>query len=369
MKNLALIVCFIHVLPAKGQGVSGISVDSNRLWYVEQNRMICLDIATSGVLGEKNLDQDTVMLNNLVEKSVNLYKIKGDSALKKAKQAIAEDIRIINLTIYNHSIYIGIRFQTSLEYYPEYRYAILAYDQQLRLVNFYIFCLSAACPYFTLPPYHEIEFANASTIVLPVHLSNNLTFDYCSMKLNKSHEVRFLTVKEGQVGIYGNMSVNGHKGLITEPLVYHATYPGGRIFYQYPFPVFNNLKNKTYLDPYHLKPGLDSMNALRFSRQKSFFFGSYIFDLDFGQASKKYKNIVLASTVINDTLFSVVSNKTASKTDLVYCDVRSGVCKINTIDFSPGNKYFFFRDNTLYVLSRRGKKASVSQLVYRGFNP
>jgi hypothetical protein len=349
MKIVILCISCLFLASVQAQEIAGISSDSSCLWYLLKGKTYCHDIKSNKTILERDIHADTAIINGLFRKSVSLYQLKGEHLLRETREAI-NNFRLENITCFQKKIFIGIRFKSSLAGYSTIRYAVLQFNRSLRFENYYIFCLTAKSKFFTLPPFYEMEFIDTATMAMPI--VNNGVFDLCRLRLNKQHEIRYVSDIREHLGVKLRIQIDAQPGIVMNPLYYAVSGSGNGLFYEFPFPVFHNTARTAVFDPYNLGPVMDSLK--RVNRYMSYFPG-----LDIKRATGEFGHALLGSVCLHDTLFCIVSNRDPRKVDFITYNTRSGTSVKTTRDMPLHDIWFYFGKDQLFILGMEKDQLSV----------
>jgi hypothetical protein len=338
------VVCVMLALSishAHSEKVSGMTIDSGRLYYIIQNHVYCRDIADSALIWKKDLYADTHVVNSVVATMKKLLNIKGDTALNNARAAIS-DFVTMNITCYNRKIYIGIKYHTVKHLGQRTWFALLEFNSSLKFLEHYVFVMKTPFRYFSLPPYHPLHFTSSGTLLMPLyHETKMQLFNFTLLK--KNHKAFPTTPVYHDIGIVRRMVFHVGEYIYSEPMLYPVPNSGFQYFFQYPFPLVRR-QNRAEHDPYHMRPFLDSFDKTKKE------FGYYNSDLNFPAARKAYPHIILASLQSHDTIFMLATNKDPLKTELIYIDLKTNRQAIKVIDLPFRYHYYIMKDYLIYGL-------------------
>jgi hypothetical protein len=355
-RYIGSLLVFICTLSIQAKSVQGLCVDGDRMYYFMEKVLYCQDVQSNAVLKTYEPNLDTALTGSLGRKVISTLNITADTAIATAKERI-RNFYVLNLTVFEHRIFIGVRFKTLSKTYTNLYYALLELDKDLSFRN--CFFLQGE-QHFALLPFYPVEFRNDHTVLFPAMGNGKedagLGFYEFSLNSSKQSLIKSLKITES----FKFLGPTGHmNNILLYPVLYTISGSDGHYFFEHPFPIVYDAKGKKVIDVYNAQLKKDSIHR---DLDKRAAFNDYTYSLQFSGSQKAFANIVLATTQLGNTIYMAVSNADENKMDLVAYDIITAKHTIKTLDIPVKDTYMLFSGDKLYALHCTEEKAVISSI-------
>lgn len=322
--------------------VTGFCNDNRYAYYILGKDVYCKEINTDRLIWKKNLNADTLINYNLLQAMKHDLILKKDSLVSAAGKAI-KSYKVLNISINDKKIFIGIQFRTVIAVESKTRYAILEFDSTLKYKNLYHFVLRTPFKYFSMPPAIPLNFIDTNTIVLPVYYDTSLCLYTFTLdrKIKKAiPETKVLSIAP----VIKRIDIELVTTTILTPVIY-SVRNSDNLYYQYPYPIIKS-KNGQGVDPYLLKLGIDSINRSSKERPNNYFVGELPISLNFSQ----HKVYLLSAVKSKDTLYILSKHKQQGLVLIKY-DIKIGASISKGIRDVPEEAVFLLTEDRILILN------------------
>lgn len=348
MRYLFFIVIFLLNEKILAENVKGIVSDGiNRLFFLDDTDINTYDINSGKMLNKKNLKQDSLILNALYNTCIKKFAIvKSKVKEREALKIELQKLNYLNLSYHNQHLYIAFTYHLSNIDRKSWL-GIIQLDSNLELKHHYLHIESRNRTYTLFSPYHAFEFDSLGNLLM-MHYNqyDSLKFSYQSFTFNnKKNSISSLN------SVYQPSKPNQHVSLYTNnqtvlsPIYYPVFHSNNQLFYQFPHPVIYSPKVEKYIDPYQIKPFIDSMDRLPAKACLSLQNG-----INFENIQNAFDKVVLTTFQNGDKVYLMVGKKSDNCVDMLVYNLKNAKSEKKSIQISLENSYFLFTNKLLVLL-------------------
>jgi len=331
------LICFNGL---KAQKVKGICAENGILYVLENKVLTNYDIKTGNQLVKKNFNKDTMIHFKLIKNAAKRYAISGASHLNELDSAI-KDYACLNVSTHKGNVYVSILFQINRGL-TRFRFGFLKFDSLLRFKEFYILNDINNSSYKCFNNYHPFEFNAQGHLILMHNLTDSSKFAYSGYVFDEKKLILNQTYYHSKSFVYFKKHLLFSNFLfLNSPNYFPVLNSDFECVYQFPYPVFYNINNQSFIDPYKIKEKLDSTNKVSF-RKTQIFSG-----INFEELQKEYGRMVLVAKQMDGVMYAVVSNIENHKTDFIKVDLKTNKTSIKTLNYPISNHHYVFNNNEL----------------------
>lgn len=339
---LALFILFFTLFnDLNAQKVKGICAEKGILYILENKVLTSYDIKTGNQLVKKSFKKDTMIHFKLKKNAAKRYAIHGDFLLQELDSALKKYV-CLNVSAHKGHIYVSILFQLNNDL-SKFRFGMLKFDTLLRFNEAYIINDINNNDFKGFNNYHPFEFNEQGHVILMYNSQNDSSkfkysgylFDEKKLILNQTYYATNSFKYFKRHVLFSNFQ------FLNSPNYFPVLNSNLEYVYQFPYPLFYNIQNNSYIDPYTIKEKLDSINKVKY-RNTIIYNG-----LNFEELHKEYGRMVLAAKQIEGVIYAVVSNTDKNKTDFIKHDLKTNKSIIKTLDYPLANYHYVFNNTEL----------------------
>jgi hypothetical protein len=361
-RYILFLLCLPFVASAQTDVVKGFCIDNGRAYYYVNKTLYCQDVKSNAVLIQYEPNKDTALVGGLSRRVMKVLHIEQPAEMDTATERI-RNFYVLNVSVFEHSVYLGVRFKIINKEYSNLHYAIIKLDGKLNAMDY--FFLSGGPKLFSMPVFHGLHFKDSNTVCMAAINNENKdkpAIGYYEFTMNgKNHSLLRSRKVLSSLKIYDKIQVMHN--IVLEPIIFSIANSSGSLFYHHPFPILYDTSAQSVCDPYNFITKLLEIDK---NLGQNYVFKSFTYDASFYGAAEVYSNIILATNQVGNMVYMAVSNANETKIDLLKFNRATGKHTITTVDIPIKDTYFVFEGKTLYYIDYSTGKGVIKTLDLEG---
>lgn len=313
-------------------------------------------------------DDELHVWDTLTGKTIKIFKVATDShcvnslarteiangpfniSYKDSFTKSISKMHCMGLIAHNKEIMLTVRYIIS-KVDLKYRYALLKFDVNLKLLNQYLLIKDDNCQYFGFISYSTPEFKSANEFYHPNFRNDNIFLDGFVLD-DKAHKIKLSSFGSEPIQ-HSTLQLLVSKGQLLNPIVNTVGNAHYNWVYEYPYAVIYD-RNDKVTDPFrqqHLKDSLSRTESLFVVNLRSY--NPELF-------KEKLNHVIICTHQRGQNLMMMTTDSVVNSVILMRIDLETGKVLKQSIAMDIGENQFKLIGDRLYMVKKANNKFHVT---------